>query len=425
MNVMYDISTLGTAHYNNRGRTGIARVIEDLLEGLLRTEKCNVCFSAFNSLDQLIQTAQYLDTHPHLKNHFFCQPDSNTLNQVVNIIGRLYPNSKSLASSSLARFRRRALSFFLKGLTPLCRSLDQGLLEHADIIHSTFYPLPHFVRSNPTLKRFITLYDMIPILFPQYFEPRMIDNFNNIINSLRPDDWVLAISQCTKNDFCHYLDFDPSRVFVTPLAASERFYRCNNEVNKAAVRKKYCITSAPYILSVCTLEPRKNIDHTIRCFIKTIQEQHISDLNLVLVGTKGWNFDKVFSEISKSPKMANRIIVTGYVPDEDLAPLYSDAMMFVYPSLYEGFGLPPLEAMQCGIPVITSNTSSLPEVVGSAGIMIDPLDKDALAHAMWSLYQSPSERLIMADKSLQQASSFSWDRCAQQTIDAYKHAINS
>ncbi|RME57156.1 glycosyltransferase family 1 protein, partial [Candidatus Parcubacteria bacterium] len=105
-------------------------------------------------------------------------------------------------------------------------------------------------------------------------------------------------------------------------------------------------------------------------------------------------------------------------------PLYSGAMMFVYPSFYEGFGLPPLEAMQCGVPVITSNTSSLPEVVGDAGIMVSPSDGDALSHAMYSIYNDASLREEMSQKSLARARLFSWEKCAQETIDAYKMAVN-
>ena len=114
--------------------------------------------------------------------------------------------------------------------------------------------------------------------------------------------------------------------------------------------------------------------------------------------------------------------MTGYVPDKDLAPLYSGAMMFVYPSFYEGFGLPPLEAMQCGVPVITSNTSSLPEVVGEAGMMVDPQDADELCQAMLKIYNSAEVRQKMSVDSLAQAQKFSWKRCAEQTIDTYKAA---
>ena len=164
---------------------------------------------------------------------------------------------------------------------------------------------------------------------------------------------------------------------------------------------------------------------TIKCFSRLAQDNALNDLSLVLVGTKGWAFDPIFKEIAANPKIRDRIIVTGYVDDKYLAPLYSGAMMFVYPSFYEGFGLPPLEAMQCGVPVITSNTSSLPEVVGKAGIMIDPEDADALCQAMLTIYDSTEVRQKMSADSLAQASKFSWQKCAEQTINAYKASITN
>jgi glycosyltransferase involved in cell wall biosynthesis len=142
----------------------------------------------------------------------------------------------------------------------------------------------------------------------------------------------------------------------------------------------------------------------------------------VLVGTKGWDFDRIFREIERDSDIQARIVVTGFVPDEDLAALYTSSIGFVYTSLYEGFGLPPLEAMQCGVPVITSNNSSLPEVVGDAGMMVDAKDEDALCQSMLRVYQSESLREQMSKKSLEQAAKFSWEKCVQQTIEGYKIA---
>ena len=378
MNVIFDISLLGTVNYHGQ-RTGIARAIEVLLGGLTTLTECQMAFCACNSLVQLIQAAISLSNHPRFEGKQFCLPGNVLLHQVARVCTKIYPDK---LSSETQRVSRRVVSFFLKRLTTFYHSLDRDALENADIFHSTFFPLPAYIHRSSALQRFITIYDMIPVLFPEYFETQIIKNFTEIIWSIRADDWVIAISQSTKDDFCDRMSFDPSRVFVTPLAASEPFYRCSDSMQDIQVRRRYQIPDGPYALSLCTVEPRKNIDHTIRSFVRTIREQRIPDLNLVLVGTKGWDFDRIFAEITKDPEMQLRIIVTGYVPDKDLASLYSNAMMFVYPSFYEGCGLPPLEAMQCGVPVITSNSSSLPEVVGDAGIMVDPHDADALCQAI-------------------------------------------
>ncbi|AJE04188.1 glycosyltransferase family 4 protein [Geobacter pickeringii] len=418
-NVLFDISLLGSAHYYRRARTGIARTVENLLETLDRREECSLAFCAYNSIEQFIQTSVYLSQCPKFKDKQLCHSGSPTLNQLMRIAETIYPASVSVASE---KFRRRVVSFFLKRLTPLYNSLDADVLKGTNIFHASFYPLPEYVRT-PSLQRFITIYDMIPVLFPEYFEPHIVKTFSNTIKSIRPDDWVIAISQSTKNDFCSWTGFDPARVFVTPLAASGEFFRCSDPGRNSAVRHKYGIPEGHYALSLCTLEPRKNIDQTIRCFVRTVREQRIPDLSLVLVGTKGWYFDRIFDEIANSAEIRDRIVVTGYVPDEDLASLYSEAMMFVYPSLYEGFGLPPLEAMQCGVPVITSNSSSLPEVVGSAGIMVSPTDSDALCQAFLDIYRNAELRDDLSRRSLEQAKKFSWEQCAIDTVTAYKAAL--
>jgi glycosyltransferase involved in cell wall biosynthesis len=419
MNVLFDISLLGSAHYYRRHRTGIARAIENLLDSLTTQNDCRLSFCAYNNLEQFIQSSAYLLHHPGVADRELCKSGSRVLDQLTRFASMVYPESVEGTSQKV---RRRITSFFLKRVTLLQHSLDPASLARTDIFHATFYPLPEYVESTPTLQRFLTVYDMIPVLFPDYFEPQIIRNFNNIIKSIRPDDWVLAISESTKNDFCAWTNFDPARVFVTPLAASKLFYHCTDPVENNLVRKRYGIPDGPYALSLCTLEPRKNIDHTIRCFVKTIREQRIPDLNLVLVGTKGWDFDRIFAEIANADDIRERIIVTGYVPDEDLASLYSEAMMFVYPSLYEGFGLPLLEAMQCGVPVITSNSSSLPEVVGSAGLMVSPTDGDALCQAFWDLYRKSELRGELSRKSLERAELFSWNQCAADTVAAYRVA---
>ncbi len=416
MKVIYDISVLGFGHYNQQGRTGIARVIENLAVYMQRTNACDLSFCAYRSYAQLIQVYKCLKTMPELQNLTLHYTSSNILNIVARSLQHMYPDpSKKIIHRIIKRL-----------LTPFhYNSIDISAMQSSDIFHATFYAIPGFVRHYQQIKRFITVYDLIPVLYPQFFSLRKDHMLHDVMKSITPDDWVIAISQSTKNDLCDYLKFDPERVFVTHLASSDLFYPCSDREKITQSRKKYGIPDAPYVLSLCTLEPRKNIDHTIRCFARMVQEQHISDLNLVLVGTKGWDFDKIFGEMSNYSQLKNRIIITGYAADEDLAAIYSGAMMFVYPSFYEGFGLPPLEAMKCGIPVITSNTSSLPEVVGDAGILVDPTDSETLCQSMYDIYRSSSRRESMATKSLERAKLFSWDKCARETVQAYKTALRS
>ena len=265
------------------------------------------------------------------------------------------------------------------------------------------------------------------MLYPQYFFKfrHAFQSFQKALAALTYETNIICISQSTRNDLCNYAKtIDPGKVSVIPLAASGKFYQCTDRQTKTLLRLKYGIPSdAAYFLSVSTLESRKNIDLTIKSFVRILQEEKRKDLYLVLTGAKGWRYDQIFSAIDNADYFRNKIILTGYVPDEDLAPLYSGALAFVYPSFYEGFGLPPLEAMQCGTPVITSNTSSLPEVVGDAGIMLAPTDADGLCQAMLRVYTDSELRGAMKQKSLERAKLFSWQRYTNDLLAHYRKAL--
>lgn len=416
MNILYDISTLGLSVHFETARTGIARTIESLAAELHRLAPAEFSLCASLSVPQLLQTLSYLKNRDDADGYRFSQPEGLLARAMLPLLSRVYPRP---GGSALIR---RAFNFSLNATGSWLTSPGAKDLARADIFHATLYPCPKRIESIRRIARFLTIYDLIPILYPQYFQNNPNHFIRQIVAGITPDQWVLAISQNTKNDLCNFAGIDPSRVFVTHLAASDIFYPCNDSDMLAAVRLRHKIPDGHYVLSLSTLEPRKNIDQTIRSYVDLVKQQGIRDLSLVLVGTKGWDFDRIFSEIGHASSFTDRIIVTGYVRDEDLAALYSGAMMFVYPSFYEGFGLPPLEAMQCGVPVITSNTSSLPEVVGNAGQMVDPTDQDALTQAMYRLYRSEALRRAMAAQALTRAKHFSWNACATATLSAYRTA---
>jgi glycosyltransferase involved in cell wall biosynthesis len=220
--------------------------------------------------------------------------------------------------------------------------------------------------------------------------------------------------------------FDPARASVVYLAAGSNFYCCKDQELIAQTGKKYRIpVGSPYFMALSTLNPNKNFERIISSFIRIVKENPMKDLHLVLVGASGWNSERIFKEAENSGEIAKRIILTGYVADEDLAPLYSGALAFLFPSLYEGFGLPPLEAMKCGTPVITSNNSSLPEVVGDAAITINPRDEDALCQAMLDIYKNDPLRKKLSALSLERAKMFDWEKTTRESIAAYKQALSS
>lgn len=415
-------------------KVGIYRVVENLALELAKSQEINLFFSAtkyyyrYHTLDFCLE---YLKNNPQLKHiDLPHSPNKRYLYSHLNKIAFSLIHQIETSNSKSTILTNKVLSKILDIINRIIYYSSEPIepinLENTDIFHSTIYKIPQQVKNNKKIKRILTVYDLIPILYRDFFtlKPGQTHFVKYVLDSLSIDDWAICISECTKNDLCNYKKIDPNRVFVTHLAAdSTVFYPCKDAEKKELVIEKYNIPEVPYFLSLSTLEPRKNISHVIRCFLDLIQQQGIKDINLVLVGAKGWKYEEIFEQIPHNPTLTNRIIFTGYVEDEDLAIIYSNAIAFIYMSFYEGFGLPPLEAMQCGLPVITSNTSSLPEVVGNAGIMLDPKDSGTLSQTMLDIYKNYELRQELSKKSLQRSQNFSWNKCAQETIDVYKIAL--
>jgi glycosyltransferase involved in cell wall biosynthesis len=422
MNVLYDISVLGLGHHIPQARTGVFRVVENVAAGLAASETCQLNFCGSQSLENSRQVTDYLGSNPRLEKFPFRSPGF-PVELYHFFLTRLNEINARSSNRLPEKVARRVLFKSLQWVERSTPPFPVRALEGIEIFHSPYFPMPVPVLEAKQVKRFLTVYDLIPILHPKFFQNDSNHIVKSAIDAIGPEDWTLCISEATKHDLCTYRkDLDPSRVQVTPLAASELFYVCNDAAKLAASKKTYKIPEAPYILSLSTLEPRKNIAHTINCFARLVEQEKIKDVSLVLVGAKGWDFDSVFAKLS-DPALRERIIITGFVADEDLAPLYSGATAFIYPSFYEGFGLPPLEAMQCGVPTITSDTSSLPEVVGGAGLMVAPTDADALCQHMLSILNSPELRAELAKRSLERAAQFSWEQTTALTLQAYKTAL--
>jgi glycosyltransferase involved in cell wall biosynthesis len=294
-----------------------------------------------------------------------------------------------------------------------------------DILHSPFAPFPEESR-DAGVARVLTIYDMLPVIMPQHFPDQIRRVFARILSSIVPDDWILCISEATKQDFCRITGFAAERVTVTHLGFDRHtfFHECDPS-RHAAVRRRYRIPDGPYVLCVNTREPRKNTTSVVEAFASLAASGRLAGVSLVLAGTAGWHQTGIDAAIEKARRLVpgNPIIETGFVADSDLAALYSGAEVFVFVPLYEGFGLPALEAMACGVPVVASNTSSLPEVVGDAAVMVEPLDVTALSAALDRLHDNPELRADLAARSLTRSDRFSWERCVADTISGYRLAV--
>jgi glycosyltransferase involved in cell wall biosynthesis len=297
-------------------------------------------------------------------------------------------------------------------LAHFARIPQDPLFPGVDLFHATDHLLPYFRR----IKSVFTLHDLIFLFHPETHKPLnrwfltlMMPRF------LRAADAVIAVSECTKRDAVRFYGIPEEKITVIYEGVNPRFRLASPEAI-AAVRARYGLPEH-FILYVGTIEPRKNLTALLEAFHHLLATH---DLRLVFVGKKGWLYEGFFRRL-RELGLEDRVIFTGYVPDEDLPAIYSAADLFVFPSLYEGFGLPVLEAMACGTPVVCSNTSSLPEVAGDAALLVDPADVRALAGAMERVLTDETLRADLQARGLEQARRFSWARAAQETMQVYEN----
>lgn len=284
-----------------------------------------------------------------------------------------------------------------------------------DVVHATAFSCPDVGPARLA----VTIYDLTYHLFPELHLRSNIEFCErNMARAVAHGDVFLAISEQTRKDFVSRYGVDEERVRVVHLAAAPMFVPTADTEKTRRVLASHGIHES-YVLFVGSAEPRKNIATLIKAFAALVADGRLRDHVLVLAGTPGWLNDELHG-LPASLGVRERVKFLGYVDDEALPVLYSAAEVFVYPSLYEGFGLPVLEAMSCGAPVITSNVSSLPEVAGDAGVLVDPRDADALARAMATVLRDPGLIASMRVRSRARAQSFSLERMARDTVRAYE-----
>lgn len=302
------------------------------------------------------------------------------------------------------------------GINPLrvyCKDSD---FSEFDAFFSPIYFIPDCIRKYPNVSCYTVVHDIIPLLFPDYYALANTTWFKDLINSLNSVDYYFPNSEHTKKDFSKYIpQITPENMQAIPLATNLE-YKPNKDAQQVEnIRKKYNIPEGKkYLFSLCSLEPRKNLIRAVKNFVKFIEKNNIDDIIYVLGGQAWAGFiEKFKEEVPDYEKYEDKIIRAGYIDDEDLEVLYSNAEWFVYTSQYEGFGMPPLEAMACACPVITSNNSSLPEVVGDAGIMIDYDSDEQHIEAYEKYYFDNNFRQEMAQKGLERSKLFSWDKAVE------------
>lgn len=282
-----------------------------------------------------------------------------------------------------------------------------------------FLPNLNFAAVSKKTRLVVTAHDLSFELFPETFsfKQRLWHYLVNFRHLLRRADHIMAVSQSTKDDLVAEYQVPEEKICVVPSGIDERFRQMDrNDAELVRIKEKYHL---PYkfILYLGTFEPRKNIMALIQSYEALLASGNpsLTKYDLVLAGTRGWKCDDVFQAREQSP-YKERILLPGFIADEDKVALYNLASVFVYPSLYEGFGFPPLEAMACGVPVITSHSSALPEVVGAAGMMIDPYQPDELYQALQSVLNDQTLSFALTQRGIAQAKQFSWGKTADLTL---------
>ncbi len=297
-----------------------------------------------------------------------------------------------------------------------------------DLAHVPYFASPFF----PTVPTVVTVHDLIPLILPAYRGSLLVRLYTRLVAAAaRRAEAIITVSQASKRDIVRYLHIPPERIHVTYEAAGETFQPVEDEAcpepsrraQLAAIRRKYALPER-YLLYLGGFDQRKNLSTLLRAFALLVSRWR--QARLVIAGKLPGRDSPLFPDpcrLVRELGVEDRVIFTGWVHEEDKPALLSGATAFVFPSLYEGFGLPPLEAMACGAPVITSNHSSLPEVVGEGGILVEPTDVEALAEAMEMLLIDDVLRAKLRQRALDQAAKFSWRQTALETLVVYRKVV--
>ncbi len=363
--------------------TGIGQYAHHLALGLQQPEDVNVSFFYGSGWSSEVRTKPL--------------PSVTTIKTLVR---RLMPNSYGVARAiQQHQFSRGARQ------------------TQYDLYHE-----PNFLAYRFDGPSVITVHDLSWIRFPEMHPVERVRAMDKYFQpGLERASLILTDSEFIKRELMDVFGVNPELIRPVFLGVETLFHPRSVDETRA-VLDPHGLVHGRYLLAVGTLEPRKNLAAALHSFMQ-LAPQLRKRFPLVLVGMKGWHTSALEQQIAPLVA-AGEVRQLGYLPREDLATIVAGATILIYPSIYEGFGLPPLEAMACGVPVITSNVSSIPEVVGDTGLMMDPQDVDGFSKGMETLLTSPDIREDMAHRALERSAQFTWPQCVSQTIDSYRLVLN-
>jgi glycosyltransferase involved in cell wall biosynthesis len=290
--------------------------------------------------------------------------------------------------------------------------------EQLDLFHAPHYVLPAL---TPT-RSVVTIHDCIHLMFPEYLRRRMGHAYAHasLWTAAHKSDRIFTVSEQSKRDILKFFKVPPDKIVVTPNAIDDRFSVAPSEEYAVQIRERYQLSHA-YLLYVGNIKPHKNLERLIEAF-QLVRAQGRPELELLIIGDEISKMQSLRRAVHKY-QLHRYVRFLGFVPDKTLAVLYRLASVFVFPSLYEGFGLPPLEAMASGTPVVTSNVSSLPEVVGDAAVLVDPYSAEAIADGILSVLRSTHLRDDLRERGFARVKAYSWRRSVQRVREVYGEVL--
>jgi len=410
MKVLLDTTWIGS-HYKLSSMHGGLRVISELTKQLENSDEIELYYSSNTYNQQIIDNLVL-----YLKENKIEDVSKKIANNQTDLFRGI--QSLNLKINALLTSDINVLKPFIPNL------YDSSILKKIAIYHSPMEAIPEVIKRYSNIKRVFTSHDLMPFTRPDLAPTNFKDVLKPAYDSIDNQTNVICVSAFTKSELLSYRkDLDENQIDVIYLGIDRKiFFQNKNKKSLSSLFEKYDLGFEKYFLCLNRNQKYKNTEHIIDSYIKLVNQESVNDIGLVLIGT----FDtpenkKMFYEKCKKYK---NIKFIEFVPDHELSLFYSNALCFLYMSLYEGFGLPVIEAMECGAPVICSNQASLPEVIADYGICIDPFDTDLLCFHMLNLIKSSKLQQELVLKSIERATFFSWEKNLNQTISVYKKALH-